>query len=579
MLQDLYTVRGEHLSGKPWEVYPRPQMRRESYVNLNGKWEFAVSQPSGSDPVYDKKIIVPFCPESLLSGIHQHFPEGSLLHYRRKFTLPEGFHKGKVLLHIGAADQRISCFVNERQVGIHAGGYEAITFDITSALKEENTLEIRCTDDLRDLSMPYGKQTQNRGGMWYTPVSGIWQSVWLESVPEVYVEELDIQVNMTSATITVTPTQEGSVVFEGIEYPLVEGKAVIKPENPQLWSPEDPYLYKFTVETPTDRVDSYFALRTIESKTVGGIPRLCLNGKPYFFHGLLDQGYWPDGIYTPADPESYADDILAMKALGFNTLRKHIKVEPESFYYLCDKLGMVVFQDMVNNGDYSFFRDTLLPTVGLQKLQDKHFHKDRTTRENFLNAMEATVHQLKNHPCILYWTIFNEGWGQFDSDSAYEKLGKLDPSRIIDSTSGWFRRKKSDVESLHIYFNFWHRMKFTEKPMVISEFGGYTYAAEGHVFNPDKSYGYKTCTDPENFRTQLDSLYRQRILPAIPKGLCAAIYTQVSDVEDEINGLLTYDRKVCKADTDAMCRLAKDLQKAMGNNIYSSHCKIKMAVS
>ena len=561
MVQDLYTRQGEALSGTPWQVYPRPQMRRDSYVNLNGLWDFAVS--TGEKPVYDRTICVPYCPESLLSGIKEHFPEGSGLYYRRSFVLPDGWNKGRVLLHIGAADQKLICYVNGKQIGAHFGGYEAMTFDITAALEEENSIVLLCRDDLRDQSYPYGKQTLKRGGMWYTPVSGIWQTVWLESVPQTYIAELDIQTDGTSATITVTPKQNGKVILDGREYPLAEGKAVIAPENPRLWSPEDPYLYEFAVQTDTDRVESYFALRTIEGKTVDGVPRLCLNGKPYFFHGLLDQGYWPDGLYTPAAPDCYAEDILAMKRLGFNTLRKHIKVEPEEFYYQCDRLGMVVFQDMVNNGDYSYLRDTVLPTVGLQKLRDKKMHKDPSVRKHFLEGMEATVRQLKNHPCILYWTIFNEGWGQFDSDSVYDKLRKLDSSRIIDTTSGWFRQKKSDVESLHIYFNLWHRLKRAEKPLVISEFGGYTYAAQGHLFNPDQAYGYKTCTGLEQFREELEQLYRTGILPAIPKGLCGAIYTQVSDIEDEINGLLTYDRKLCKADEAAMQKLATELQEAL----------------
>ena len=561
MLQELYTPQGEALQGTPWTAYPRPQMRRDSYVNLNGEWDFATC--TDGKPAYDRTICVPFCLESLLSGIGEHFPEGCELYYKRSFVLPVGFHKGRVLLHIGAADQRLVCYVNNRQIGVHVGGYEAMTFDITDALEAENTLVLCCKDDLRDQRYPYGKQTVKRGGMWYTPVSGIWQTVWLESVPETYIAALDIQTDMTTASITVTPTQPGKVVLNGKEYPLTEGKAVIMPDDPHLWSPEDPYLYDFAVETATDRVESYFALRSIESKNVDGIPRLCLNGKPYFFHGLLDQGYWPDGIYTPAAPACYAEDILAMKRLGFNTLRKHIKVEPEEFYYQCDKLGMVVFQDMVNNGDYRYIRDTVLPTVGLQKLPDQYMHRDPSARKHFLEGMKATVRQLKNHPCILYWTIFNEGWGQFDSDAVYEQLRKLDSSRIIDTTSGWFRRKRTDVESLHIYFNFWHRLKSADKPLVLSEFGGYTYAVENHLFNPEQSYGYKTCTDLVSFQAQLAELYRTRILPAIPKGLCAAIYTQVSDVEDEINGLLTYDRKVCKADEATMQKLAAELQEAL----------------
>jgi len=349
----------------------------------------------------------------------------------------------------------------------------------------------------------------------------------------------------------------GKVIIPGVgEFPL---GSTVTPEEPHFWSPEDPYLYEFAVETKDDRVESYFALRSLEIKTVEGYPRLCLNGKPYFFHGLLDQGYWPDGLFTPAAPECYAEDILAMKKLGFNTLRKHIKVEPEEFYYQCDKLGMVVFQDMVNNGDYSFLRDTALPTVGLQKLPDQGLHRDEKCRQMFLAGMEATVNQLKNHPCICYWTIFNEGWGQFDSDNVYEQFRKLDDTRFIDTTSGWFRRKKSDVDSRHVYFKP-VKLKAGEKPLVLSEFGGYSYKPEGHVFNTEQTYGYGKFADAGEFRTALEKLYREQIVPAVKTGLCAAIYTQVSDVEDETNGLLSYDRKVCKADENGMMAVAQQLQ-------------------
>jgi len=563
MLNDLYTIHGENLTGTPWDIYPRPQLKRNSYVNLNGEWEFAVTQNSFPKR-YDKTIRVPFCPESLLSGIREHFPEGSGLCYRKTVDLSPEFLQGRVLLHVGAADQHLICYVNDKKIGSHIGGYTAFSFDITHALHTgENEIKFRCHDDLTNQLHPYGKQTLKRGGMWYTPVSGIWQTVWLECVPENYIEDLDIRVTLESATITITPALEGKIICQGKEYPLSDGKAVVTPENPHLWSPEDPYLYDFAVETETDRVESYFALRTIEDKIVNGLHRLCLNGKPYFFHGLLDQGYWPDGIYTPASPECYAEDILAMKRLGFNTLRKHIKVEPEEFYYQCDKLGMIVFQDFVNNGDYSFFRDTALPTVMIQKLPDKNMHRVDYIRKEFLKCMKATVRQLKNHPCILYWTIFNEGWGQFDSESVYDQLKKLDDTRIIDATSGWFRQRKTDVDSRHIYFGPWGQLKPSDKPLVLSEFGGHACPVEGHLFNPEKAYGYKSCKSLADFQSSIGELYRSRILPAIPKGLCGAICTQVSDVEDEINGFVTYDRKVCKADEAAMQRLAADLQAAI----------------
>ena len=559
---DLMTIEGENLTGQPWTVYPRPQMRRDSYLNLNGEWKFWVDSDCSARE-YEGKIRVPFCPECALSGVKKHFEENSVLHYRRYFMLPDGFDRGKVLLHIGAADQVAQVYLNGEYLASHKGGYEAFCVDITAALKCENTLEIYVQDDLNDLSQPYGKQTLKRGGMWYTPVSGIWQTVWLESVPETYIQKLNIENKGASVTISTEPVLDGKVIVKGLGvFELKNGKVSITPENPHFWSPEDPYLYEFTVEAGEDRVESYFALRTLEVKKIGNYQRLCLNGKPYFFHGLLDQGYWPDGLFTPASPKCYADDILAMKRLGFNTLRKHIKVEPEEFYYQCDKLGMIVFQDMVNNGNYDFIRDTALPTIGIQTLNDKNLHRDPATRDAFLRGMEATVNQLKNHPCILYWTIFNEGWGQFDSDNVYHHLKAMDDTRWIDSTSGWFRRKETDVDSRHVYFKP-IRLKAGEKPLVLSEFGGYSYKPEGHVFNTEKTFGYRKYTDADQFAAAVEELYYEQVLPAVKTGLCAAIYTQVSDVEDETNGLLSYDRKVEKLTPARMLPIVEALQKAI----------------
>ena len=560
MLNKLMTAAGEALKGTPWTVYPRPQMRRESYLNLNGPWDFSVN--------YEKKgqIRVPFCPESTLSCIGEHFDEGSLLCYNRTFRLSEGFNLGRVILHIGAADQRADVFLNGKPVGVHNGGYEAFSFDITPYLQEENNLQICCFDDLTEQSYPYGKQVlpEKRGGMWYTPVSGIWQSVWLESVPEQYIEKLHIENRGYGVKIIIEPALCGTVTVAGLgSYELENGSVTITPEEPNLWSPENPYLYEFIVEAGEDKVDSYFAIRSLEIKKFGKYPRLCLNGKPYFFHGLLDQGYWPDGLFTPAAPECYADDILMMKKLGFNTLRKHIKVEPEEFYYQCDKLGMIVWQDMVNNDDYNFLRDTALPTVGIQTLPDRKLHAGEVSRKRFLEGMEAAVNQLKNHPCICYWTIFNEGWGQFDSDNVYERFKTLDDTRFIDSTSGWFRQKKTDVDSRHVYFRKVKLKGDGEKPLVLSEFGGKTYLCQDHVFNPDKSYGYGGCDSLKQLNEAVAALYLQEVLPCVENGLCAAVYTQVSDVEDEINGLLSYDRKICKLAEEAMLPVADALQKAI----------------
>lgn len=556
------------VSCKTDTVHPRPQLRRETWMDLNGKWDFAVQADEKKPEAFDRTILVPYCPESALSGIHNHFPEGSFLFYRRYVRLPEAAAGHRILLHVGAADQALTCYVNGVEIGSHTGGYTAFTMDITRAVREENEILLRVRDDLTDTAFPRGKQSLTPGGMWYTPVSGIWQSVWLEWVPETYIQSLDIRADMTEAVLdTGDASLSGTVTVmapEGnVTLPLTGGRAVFRPETPRLWSPEDPYLYEFEINTGADRVSGYFALRSWDIRNVDGIPRLCVNGKPRFFHGLLDQGYWPDGIYTPPSPDCYRQEILAMKRMGFNTLRKHIKVEPEEFYYQCDKLGMFVFQDMVSNGDYSYLKDTILPTLGFQRKNDRRAHPDKRSRQMFLDNMKAQVLQLKNHPCIAMWTIFNEGWGQFDATAAYHTLKALDDSRFVCSCSGWFRGGESDVFSRHIYFGQWHHLKRTDKPLVLTEFGGICLAVDGHLYNPDKSYGYQSSKDSEDYRKKLLTLYRKHILPAIPKGLCAAIYTQVSDVEEEINGLLTYDRQVTKPDAEEMRCLSDALYTAV----------------
>lgn len=565
MFNDLKTAWTDSLyqdNQQPWNTYPRPQMRRDNWMNLNGWWDFAVSdeQPCA----YDRRILVPFCPECRLSGIGEHFREGIGLWYRRSFSLAGWDGLGRVLLHIGAADYETDLYINGHHAGHHVGGYEAMSFDITPFLQNDNEIVVCVKDDLRSNVQPYGKQTLKRGGMWYTPVSGIWQTVWLEHVPEQYIRTLNIENRGNSVTIDLGDSELcGKVTVASVgEFLLEAGKVTITPENPRLWSPEDPYLYEMVIDAGEDSVCSYFALRHIETRTVNGIPRLCLNGKPYFFHGLLDQGYWSDGLLTPASPECYEYDVLTVKNLGFNMLRKHIKVEPEQFYYDCDRLGIVVFQDMVNNGDYNFFRDTALPTVGMQKLPDRHLHRDEETRNAFSSGMVATVQQLKNHPSIVYWTIFNEGWGQFDSSTMYDKLRTLDDTRYIDSTSGWFRCGKTDVESIHCYFKKYKFQK-NEKPVVLSEFGGYSHAVEGHIFNTGKSYGYGSCPDLETLEQRVEAVYWDEIIPAAKLGLCASVYTQVSDVEDEINGVLTYDRRVVKLTAQRMLPIADALQNAV----------------
>jgi len=560
---DLYTTQGEFLDSQPWQAYPRPQLRRSNWVNLNGGWDFAVAEGDALPERYDRTIRVPFAPESLLSGIHETMPEGKWLCYRRSVTVPDGRKTGRLLLHIGAADQETEVYWNGTLAGCHIGGYDPFCFDVTELVGRENPLVIRVRDHLSRKVLPYGKQRHDRGGMWYTPVSGIWQTVWLERVPEEYVRSLTIRTGENWAEITAAGVKHGTVtvfVPEGIAAAeLVDGAACIELEQPRLWSPEDPYLYHFKLTAGEDEVESYFALRTLTIETVDGKPRLCLNGKPYFFHGLLDQGYWSDGLFTPAAPECYEWDVRTMKDLGFNTLRKHIKIEPEQFYYDCDRLGMIVFQDMVNNGAYSFIRDTALPTIGLKRMSDRFINRDQETRETFLRSMERTVEQLGNHPCICYWTIFNEGWGQFESTKAYRRLKELDDSRFIDSASGWFAGGESDVVSEHVYFKPFKFHK-TDKPLVLSEFGGYVFAPEGHVFNPNKTYGYRNFAGLKEYQAAVAELYEKEIVPVVSEGLCGAIYTQVSDIEDEVNGLVSYDRKVVKLEAAVMRSIAKKLK-------------------
>ncbi len=566
--QKLYTPSGERLAASPetvpWDVYPRPTLRRDSFFNLNGWWDFTVTGDGELQPEeYDRKIRVPYCPESLLSGLDEVLSANGHLWYRRTFTLPKDFSKERVLLHVGAADQLTWVYVNGQLVGEHRGGYDPFVFDITDYLAEQNTVVIQVTDQLHNAVYPYGKQKYRRGGMWYTPVSGIWQTVWMESVPQEYVKSLVAEPTDTGVVIYADGVSNGVVTVKTPEgdvmVPLQEGRAEVALSEPRLWCPEDPYLYEYTVETACDRVESYFAVRTLDIRHIDGVPRMCLNGKPIFFHGVLDQGYWSDGLFTPPLPTCYAWDIQKMKDLGFNTLRKHIKVEAEQFYYDCDRLGMLVWQDMVNNGKYSFIRDTALPTLGLKRLPDRFLHRNKERRSCFVSAMEQTVCRLDRHPSVVGWTIFNEGWGQFDSDRMYYYLRSLDTTRFIDTASGWFKGGQSDVVSEHVYFKP-YRFRPGKKPVFLTEFGGYSYKPEGHAFNTEKTYGYRKYADAEAYMNGLEDLYRQEIVPAVQQGLCGAIYTQLSDVEDETNGLYSYDRRVCKVDQQRMLAIAAALQ-------------------
>ncbi len=541
----------------PLPEYPRPQFVRNSYINLNGEWDFGFSRTPDPSFTY-LKITVPFSPESCLSGLGLSPKKGEYLIYRRKAVFPQEFLKSKTILHIGAADQECEIFVNGQSCGKFANGYLPIDCDITSAVVAgENDLCIIVKDDLSYL-YPTGKQREKRGGIWYTPVSGIWQTVWAESLPENAIESIKITPNLADSSVKIQLfgaksaeiqiSFQNEIIFDGD----IGSEVTIKINKPKLWSPEEPNLYDITLKSGTDEIKSYFAMRRFEAHS----GKFWLNGKPYFVNGLLDQGYFSDGIYTPASYEAFADDILAMKSLGFNTLRKHIKVEPPAFYHLCDRLGMLVLQDTVNVGKYSFFKDTVLPFAGLKVRP--YINVNKAQQESFINHSKNMVNYLYNCPSVVYYTVFNEGWGQFDGDALYKILREEDPTRVYDSTSGWYWQKLSDVTSYHIYFKP-IKLGISGKPIIVSEFGGYSLVCKGHEFNTSKTFGYRVYKSLEQLEADFIKLYRDEILGNLKNGLAGAIYTQVSDVEDECNGILTYDRKVCKLNPDRILPLMREI--------------------
>lgn len=559
----------------PWQAYPRPQMKRKSFFSLNGEWE-----------MNHEPIRVPFSPQADLSGNVRH---GVLyMSYTKHFTLPKHFVEERVLLHFGAVDQVCEVMVNDHLVGKHEGGYLPFSFDVTNYLNpegEDNKLKVRVIDLLRE-TYPYGKQRTNRGGMWYTPVTGIWQSVWMESVPQDFIEAIKMTPDLSGVAIeikktadipvyitipidgdTITKTCYGSEIYINLQKEL---KELGGEDKLQYWTPDHPHLYTIRLNMGEDSIDSYFALRTIEIKEIAGIKRICLNDEPIFLHGVLDQGYYSDGIYTPACEKSYEEDILAMKKMGFNTLRKHIKVEAEAFYYACDRLGMLVMQDMVNSGHYSFLRDTALPTLGKLHQNDKYFKGSKKRKEFFIQHSIDTVNTLYNHPCIVYYTIFNEGWGQFNTDEMYHLIKHTDTTRIIDTTSGWFKMNHSDVESLHLYYANRNIQSSEKKPIVISECGGYSLIVPGHFYSKYNHYGYGNCDSAEEMTEKIVRMYKEMVLPAIKKGVCGSVYTQLSDVEDETNGLLTYDRKIEKVCQTPLLEISRLLQEYIKSEVFAS---------
>ncbi|MBR0421171.1 MAG: glycoside hydrolase family 2 [Clostridia bacterium] len=566
------TIWGEHLKeSSVLPEYPRPQLKRNSFLNLNGPWHFYMGPAEAQPEKLPETILVPFSPESELSGIQRKKQKGDVLCYRRSFVLPEGFHRGRVLLHFGAVDLVATVSVNGRTCGIHRGGYWPFTFDITDMLREKNLLEVTVTDEGTEvLSDARGKQSDKPGGIWYTAQSGIWQTVWLESVPENHITGLKVTplFDQEEALIEVETNVPGKCLLylEGMIYAAASGTPVHVPvENMRPWSPEDPHLYHFSVSFGEDRVESYFGMRKCAIEKDGnGVPRLFLNNKPLFHNGLLDQGYWPDGLYTAPAEAAMVCDIQTMKALGFNMLRKHIKIEPLRWYYLCDTMGMLVWQDMVSGGGPYRTSVVTVPVAGVFPHRVDNGYKafgrqSEESRERYRWELEETVKLLYNCPSIVMWVPFNEGWGQFDALEAVERIRALDGTRTIDHASGWHDQGGGDVYSRHVYFRrFRYKKDRGGRAAVLSEFGGYACGIEGHRWSK-KDFGYRMFSGEKELTAGIVKLYDREIRPAKAQGLAAAVYTQVSDVEEEINGLLTYDRKELKVEPDRIIAMNRRL--------------------
>ena len=570
MTEAMLTPWGEALDREhPLPEYPRPQLRRNSYLNLNGIWEYAITKTAEKPAAMQGEIVVPFSPETPLSGVGHILQPDEYLWYRRSVTLPEGFFRGgRLLLHFGAVDQCCTVWVNGQEAGSHTGGYLPFALDVTELIEGDAfTLELRVTDPTDTGSLSRGKQRLKNTGIWYTPQSGIWQTVWMECVPENYLrslritpkpEENAVHIRLEAddpAMAAVTICRDGGIIAEGQTDENGESTLTIPAEELRLWNPEDPFLYDVSIVLPGgDRVESYFGMRAFGiGKDEKGLPRLLLNGKPYFQNGLLDQGYWSDGYYTAPSDEALIHDIAEMKRLGFNMLRKHIKVEPLRWYYHCDRLGMLVWQDMMNGGEsYSPLSIYVFSNLGLRVKDDRYRYfsrSDEAGRTHYYEELGQMIDLLYNTVSLALWVPFNEGWGQFDALKAAEFIRKRDDTRPIDHASGWYDQGGGDIKSIHWYFRPYHHKQppKEQRPICLTEYGGYNCAVPGHCWGEGAEFGYKKIADPMEFNRAFQKLMEEQIIPAKERGLAAAVYTQVSDVEGERNGLLTYDRKVCKA--------------------------------
>lgn len=554
------------------QEYPRPQLVRDSYFNLNGEWEYGISSFAKSQYVQGK-ILVPFSPECQLSGVERVLQPDEYLVYRKEFILPENFLKDRVLLHFGAVDQECEVFLNHYLVGRHKGGYLAFCMDITDyLLPERNVLFVRVTDKTEYSAHARGKQKLNKRGrlsyLFYTPQSGIWKTVWMESVPEQYISELKITPMyddsrvlfefpkvISNKILSITILDGNEIVWEHTQPACTQITAQLQRIKP--WTPDSPHLYDVIIRYGEDEVRSYFGMRKVSvGKDKRGILRFFLNNEPYFFNGVLDQGYWPESLLTPPSDEALQYDIIQLKEMGFNTIRKHIKIESDRFYYHCDKLGMLVWQDMPNGGgDYNMTFVTYLPN-GVEafgrRVKDNNYalfqRKDEIGRAQYYKDLKDMVCQLYNHPCVVEWTAFNEGWGQFDAAKATKLLRQFGGNRLINEACGWFDQGGGDIYSIHNYLRKL-RVNPQNRVVALTEFGGYAYEVENHTAC-QKKFGYQAYKSEGDLMVNYARLWEEEIYSNLEHGLSAAIYTQTSDIEEEINGFMTYDREVIKFDVE-----------------------------
>ncbi|MEG1757581.1 MAG: glycoside hydrolase family 2 TIM barrel-domain containing protein [Oscillospiraceae bacterium] len=566
------TVWGEALDkNKVLQEYPRPMLVRESYINLNGVWKYAITDKGENPDAFDGEIVVPFSPECELSGVKRSVGPADTLWYERSFCLEKKKQSDRVLLNFGAVDQAATVYVNGKEAGSHTGGYTAFTLDITSLAKAENTLTVKVTDSSDTSYHSRGKQKTERGGIWYTPQSGIWQTVWLECVPCDYIKALKTTplFDESAVELTVNANTKGMCVFSmgGKEVYFDSDTSVRIPvENMTPWTPENPFLYSFFVTFGEDKIESYFGMRKFSVKPdSSGCKRLFLNNEPYFHTGLLDQGYYSDGMYTPPSDEAMIFDIETAKKAGFNMLRKHIKIDTMRWYYHCDRLGMLVWQDMVNGGgDYSFFTisSPLVTGIHFNDTNYKRFARQSAEgRAQYIRELLETIEQLYNCVSLAMWVPFNEGWGQFDSKKVVKKIVSLDATRTIDHASGWHDQKIGDIKSLHVYFKKYRFKKDKlKRAVILSEFGGFSYREKNDDSFNERDFGYRKFNSGEELVQAWERLYREQIIPAAKKGLSAAVYTQLSDVEEELNGLVTYDRRTVKLDCERLRKINEELK-------------------